>query len=185
MEEKKFAERAVYKVLIKAPIETVWSELIKTSSPRPFFWNSNWDAKRMASGNAYRMVSNGGKTVAVVGDILEMKPPHRLVHSFRLTQLDDPASTVTYTLKETNDGTEFCLITENILAGSRSEKSMADGAKFIVENFKVFVETGKVTFGARIMLAMFAIMAPFTPKSMSAEKWPLEQRSTSKERNNG
>jgi len=124
MQDKKFADRAIYKVLVKAPIETVWSELIKTTSPRPFFWNSSWDAKDMAPGNTYRMVSNNGKTVAVVGEILEMEPPHRLVHSFRLTTLEDPASTVTYTLKETADGTEFCLITENILVDSKSEKSM-------------------------------------------------------------
>jgi uncharacterized protein YndB with AHSA1/START domain len=173
-QENKFADRAVYKVLINAPIETVWSELIKTTSPRPFFWNSSWDAKSMAPGNAYRMMSNNGKTVGVVGEILEMDPPYRLVTSFRLTTLDDPASRVTYTLKEKEDGTEFCLITENIAAGSRSEKSMADGSKFIVKNFKAFVETGQVTFGARVMLALFRIMAPLTPKSMSADKWPLE-----------
>lgn len=182
MQNQKFADRAVYKVLIKAPIETVWSELIKTSSPRPFFWNSSWDTKDMAPDNPYRMVSNDGKTVAVVGEILEMEPPHRLVHSFRLTSLDDPASIVTYTLKEIEDGTEFCLVTENVIAGSKSEKSMADGSKFIVDNFKAYIETGKVTFGARIMLAMFRIMAPFTPKSMSADNWPLDRQETPKER---
>jgi uncharacterized protein YndB with AHSA1/START domain len=176
MQNNKYADKAIYKVVIKAPIDTVWSELIKTTSPRPFFWNSNWDTKSMAPGNTYRMVSNGGRTVAVVGEILEMQPPHRLVHSFRLTSLQDPPSTVTYTLKETPDGTEFCLITENILAGSKSEKSMADGAQFIVKNFKAYLETGKVTFGARIMLAMFGLMAPLTPKSMSADKWPLERK---------
>ena len=52
---------------------------------------------------------------------------------------------------------------------------MADGSRFIVDNFKAFVETGKVTFGARMMLAMFRIMAPFAPKSMSADKWPLDK----------
>ena len=30
-QDKKFAERAIYKVIVKAPIETVWSELIKTT----------------------------------------------------------------------------------------------------------------------------------------------------------
>jgi uncharacterized protein YndB with AHSA1/START domain len=185
MTGKTSAARAVYKVWIKAPIETVWSELVKTTSPRPFFWNSSWDAQEMAPGNAYRMVSNGGKTVAVIGEILEMDPPHRLVHSFRLTSLDDPASTVTYTLKETGNGTEFCLITEDIVAGSKSEKSMADGARFIIENFKAYLETGKVTFGARLMLLMFGIMAPFTPKSMSAGKWPLERQQEQEERRDG
>ena len=174
-QDKKFAERAIYKVLINAPIETVWAELIKTTSPRPFFWNSSWDAKDLAPGNGYRMVSNGGKTVAVVGEILEMEPPHRLVTTFRLTQLEDPASKVTYTLKEIDDGTEFTLITENVLAGSKSEKSMADGSQFIVTNIKAYIETGKVTLGARMMLAMFRLMAPLTPKSMSADKWPLDR----------
>ncbi len=175
MQDKKFADRAIYKVLIKAPIDTVWSELVNTAAPRPFFWNSSWDAKAMAEGNAYRMMSNNGKAVAVVGEILEIDPPHRLVHSFRLTALGDPASTVTYELTETENGTEFCLITENVVAGSKSEKSMADGSRFIVDNLKAFVETGKVKFSTRLMLAMFSIMAPFTPKSMRAEHWPLER----------
>lgn len=175
MPNNKFADREIYKVVINAPIGIVWSELIKTTSPRPFFWDSSWDAAEIAPGNTYRMVSNGGKTVAVIGEILEMEPPHRLVHSFRLTSLEDPPSTVTYTLKEIDGGTEFCLVTENILAGSRSEKSMADGAAFIVRNFKAYVETGKVTVSARMMLVMFKVLAPLTPKSMSAENWPRDQ----------
>ncbi len=175
MSEKTYAEKQVYRVIIHAPIEAVWSELIKTTSPRPFFWNSSWDARDLAPGNNYRMVSNSGKTVAVIGKILEMDPPNRLVHSFQLTALPEPASIVTYTLKKTGEGTEFCLITENIIAGSKSEKSMADGARFIVKNFKAFVETGKVSPGARMMLAMFSLMAPMTPRSMSAEHWPLDQ----------
>jgi uncharacterized protein YndB with AHSA1/START domain len=161
--------------MIDAPIERVWSELVNTAAPRPFFWNSNWDTAEMAAGNAYRMISNKGKTVAVIGKIVEMDPPHRLVHSFRLTALPDPPSTVTYTLKEKDGGTEFCLITEHILAGSKSEKSMGRGSKFIIENFKAFVETGKVTFAARMTLAVFSLTAPMTPKCMSADKWPLDK----------
>ena len=171
--EEKFADRAVYKVTINAPIATVWSELIKTVSPRPFFWNSSWDARAMAPGNAYRMVSNNGKTVAVVGRILEMDPPRRLVTSFRLTALNDPPSRVIYTLEDKGSATEFCLVTENVAAGSKSERSMADGSKFIVRNFKAYVETGNITFAARVLLALYALMAPMTPKSMSADKWPL------------
>lgn len=175
MNDNNYAEKQVYRVMIDAPIERVWSELVNTASPRPFFWNSRWDTPEMAAGNPYRMASNNHKTVAVIGKILEMDPPHRLVHSFRLTALPDPPSTVTYSLKEKDGGTEFSLITERILAGSKSEKSMDRGSKFIVENFKAFVETGKVTFGARITLAMYSLMAPMTPKSMSAEIWPLDK----------
>ena len=173
---KNYAEKAFYKVLINAPVETVWSELINTSAPRPFFWNSRWDAREMAPGNDYRVVSADGKTVAVVGEILEMEAPYKLVTTFRLTSLDDPASKVTYLLQRQGDKTEFTLVTEEIESGSKSEKSMADGSQFITRNFKAFVESGKVTFGARVMLAMFSLMAPFAPKAMRADKWPLGRK---------
>jgi uncharacterized protein YndB with AHSA1/START domain len=175
MSEPKYAEKQIYRVVIKAPIDTVWSELVNTHTPRPFFWNSQWDTKAMAPGNRYRMLSNDGNVVAVIGDIVEMDPPRKMVTNFQLTSLPDPASTVTYLLKEVDGGTEFQLVTERIVAGSKSEKSMAEGAKFIVENFKAYVETGKVTFGASMMLAMYALMAPMTPKAMRAENWPLDR----------
>lgn len=174
MNDKKYAEKQIYRVLINAPIETVWSELVKTTKPRPFFWNGSWDTD-FAPESPYRVTANGGKAVAVIGRILEMDPPHKLVHTFRLTALPDPASKVTYLLSEKGGATEFQLITENVVAGSKSEKSMDQGAKFIVENFKAYVETGKVSFGARLTLAMYSLMAPMTPKSMSAENWPKEK----------
>ncbi len=173
MTGSKYAERQIYKVVIKAPIETVWSELIKTTSPRPFFWNSSWDTPAVKPGKPFRMLSADKRVVGVVGEFLEMDPPHLLSHSFRLTSLDDAPSKVTYTLKETVEGVEFCLITENIVAGSKSEKSMDAGAKFIVENFKAVVETGKATFGARMQNVMFALMGPIAPKALRAENWPL------------
>jgi len=175
MNENKYAEKQVYKVLIDAPIETVWSELVDTTRPRPFFWNGSWETPELAAGNPYRVASNQGKAVAVIGRIIEMDPPHRLVTSFRLTALPDPPSRVTYALEEKDGGTEFSLITEQVLAGSKSEKSMAGGSRFIVDNFKAYVETGNVTFGARVTLAMYSLMAPLMPKSMRAENWPLDK----------
>ena len=175
MNDRTYADKQVYKVLINAPIETVWSELVNTTSPRPFFWNGTWDTPALEAGNPYRIASNQGKTVAVVGRIVEMDPPHRLVTTFRLTALPDPPSRVTYLLEEKDGGTEFSLITERVLAGSKSEKSMANGSRFIVENLKRYVETGKVTFSARLMLAMYSLMAPLTPKAMRAENWPLDK----------
>lgn len=177
MQEKKFVDRAIYKVLVKAPIETVWSELVEAQKPRPFFWNSRWDTPGFKPGAPYRMISADGKIVAVVGEIISLDPPRRMETSFRLTALDDAPSKVIYVLEETPDGVAFSLITENIPAGSKSEKSMASGAKFIVENFKAYIESGEVTFGARMMLGFYALMAPMTPKALKAENWPLGKRS--------
>jgi len=35
------------------------------------------------------------------------------------------------------------------------------------------METGKITFSARMMLAMMSLMSAFVPKAMRAENWPL------------
>ncbi len=110
MNDNNYAEKAIYRVLINAPVETVWAELVDTTSPRPFFWNGTWDTPEFAGGNPYRVTANGGRAVPVIGRILEMEPPHRLVTTFRLTDLPDPPSLVTYTLKEQDGGTEFSLI---------------------------------------------------------------------------
>ena len=175
MNDEKYAEKQVYRVLIDAPIDTVWSELVDTTRPRPFFWNGSWDTPNLAAGQPYRVSANEGKTVAVIGRVLEIEPPRKLVTSFRLTSLEDPPSRVTYMLAEKDGGTEFSMITERVLAGSKSEKSMDGGSKFIVQNFKAYVETGRVTFGARVMLAMQKLMAPLTPKVMQADNWPLDK----------
>ncbi|MDZ7628475.1 MAG: SRPBCC domain-containing protein [Parvularculaceae bacterium] len=176
MADGPYAEKKVYRVIIKAPIETVWSELVKQTSPRPFFWNSSWDAAKVSPGEPFRMLSADKRAVGVVGEFLEMKPPHFLSHTFRLTSLDDPPSKVTYTLKETQEGVEFCLITENIVAGSKSVKSMDGGAKSIVENFKAYVETGRSTFSGQMMNAMMRLMGGMVPKALRAENWPLVRR---------
>ncbi|MEM8773131.1 MAG: SRPBCC domain-containing protein [Pseudomonadota bacterium] len=174
-DDKKYADKQVFKVFINAPIETVWSELVNTTKPRPFFWGAMWDTPEFAPDNPYRMVAGDGKIVAAIGRILEMEPPHKMVHSFRLTASEDETSKVTYLLKEIDGGTEFSLINENVLAGSKAEKSKAQGAQFIVDNLKAYVETGKVTLGAQLMLAMYGLMAPMTPKSMRTENWPFEK----------
>lgn len=175
MSETHYNDKQVYRVQIAAPIETVWSELVMTTKARPFFWNGSWDTPRFEPGQPYRITASGGKMVPVIGRIMEMDPPRRMVTSFRLTGLTDPASTVTYELEEKDGGTQFSLITENIISGSKSEKQMASGAQFIVTNFKAYVETGRVTFGARVLLGLYSLMAPIAPKSMSAENWPFDK----------
>ncbi len=172
MSDKTHSEKQIYRVLIKAPIETVWSELVSTASPRPFFYDALCDADQLAPGGSYRMVSKDKKNAFVVGEVLEFKPPHLYSQTFKFTTNDDPPCKVTYTLKEKDDHVEFSLITENIVAGSKSEKSMADGGKWITENFKAYVETGKVTFGARMMLGMMSLMGAMMPKATRIENWP-------------
>lgn len=173
MNNTKDGNTAIYKVLIEAAIDDVWAELVDRQSPKPYLFNSILEAPAVEAGVPYRMVSKRRRNVAVIGDILEIDPPHRLVQSFRFTQYDDPPCKVIYLLKAVQGGVEFSLITEDVPVGTKTEKSMADGGKFIVRNFKSWVESRRPTFSGRLILTMIDVAEPFAPKSTRIENWPL------------
>jgi uncharacterized protein YndB with AHSA1/START domain len=170
------AERQVYRTMINAPIETVWNTLVKTDEVLPFFFGSVCQtADGLKPGRRMRMVSPDKKFAAVVGEVLEFSPPHRYSHTMAFTQYEgEPASTVTYELKEVPGGTEFSLITDNVPAGTKTEKSMAQGGPFIVDNLKRLVETGKPAFSGSMVMALNPLMGFMTPKICRIENWPLK-----------
>lgn len=167
--------RQVYKVMINAPIETVWNALVKTDEVLPFFFGAVCETRDgLKPGHKMRMVTPDRKIAAVVGEVLEFSPPYRYAHTMAFTQYAGEApATVTYELKETPDGTEFSLITTNVPVGTRTEKSMAQGGNFIVQNLKSLVETGKPAFSGRMVMMLNPVMGMMTPKICRTENWPL------------
>ena len=168
-------EKQIYKTVINAPIETVWNTLVKTDEVLPFFFGSVCQTKDgLKPGRKMRMVTPDKKFAAVVGEVLEFSPPHRYAHTMAFTQYEGEApATVTYELKEVPGGTEFSLITTNVPAGTKTEKSMAQGGPFIVDNLKALVETGKPKFSGAMVMAMSPLMGFMTPKVCRIENWPL------------
>ena len=169
-------EKRIARVIIKAPIETVWAELIKTNRPQPFFFGSECRTpSTLEEGAPVRMTSPNGKYVSVAGNVTIFEPPFRYGHTFKFTNLDDPPCHVTYELREVPEGTEFSLITEGTVPGTKTEKSMAQGETFITQNLKAFIETGKPTFGGGMILGMIKLMTPFSPKQCRVENWPMDK----------
>ncbi|QLC23635.1 hypothetical protein HFP57_00385 [Parasphingopyxis algicola] len=170
------AERAYYKVVIEAPIETVWNTLVKTDEVLPFFFGAVCRTPNgLAPGEPMAMQSKDGKYTSVVGTVLEFDPPHRYAHTMMFTNMDDPPSTVIYELKEVDGGTEFTLITENVPAGTKSEKSMAQGGPFITGNLKALVETGRPLMSGRMVTMLGPVMGLFTPRVCRSENWSFDR----------
>jgi len=167
--------KQVYRVFVRAPIERVWAELVDCNSPRPFFYDALCDTPGLEPGAPYRMVSRDRKFAFVVGEVLEFDPPHRYAQTFRFTTEDDAPCKVTYLLEEVEGGVQFSLITENVPAGTRTEKSMDTGGKWITRNFKAVVETGRPTTGARLMLWLMSVFSALAPKKARIENWPLDR----------
>lgn len=170
------AERQYFRVTIRAPIHKVWAELTRTDSVLPFFFNGVCRTPGLEVGAPIRMQTKDGKYTSVVGDVIEFDPPHRYAHTFRFTNQDDPPCVVRYVLKEVDGGTEFTLINEGVPAGTKTEKYMTSGGKFITENLKSLVETGKPTLGGRFALVAMGLFAAFTPKESLSENWPFDRK---------
>lgn len=169
-------QEGIYRVFIAAPIENVWSELVRTDRPLPFLFGAVCATENgLQTGAPMAMRSSNGKYTSVVGEVLEFEPPYRYSHTFKFTNYDDPPCTVTYVLKEVEGGVEFTLTTTNVPADTKTEKSMAQGGPFIVKTLKSVVETGRASFGGRFLLGLIAMMAPFSPKICESENWTFQK----------
>jgi uncharacterized protein YndB with AHSA1/START domain len=164
-----------YRVMIDAPLETVWDILTKEGEVLPFFFGSVLHTTGLRPGAPIRMRTPDNKYTGVVGEVLEFEPPHRYSHTFRFTNLNDPPCKVSYLLRQTHQGVEFTLITEAVPAGTKTEKSMAQGGPFITETIKALAETGKPPLKSRMILGVIAATRWMTPACCKTEHWPMDR----------
>jgi uncharacterized protein YndB with AHSA1/START domain len=169
------SERAVFKVLIKGPIEAVWREITKTDGVQKAMFNMRLHTPGLRPGSPFQMRSEDGKVVGIVGEVLEFDPPRRYVTTFRFTRFDDPPCKITYELKEVAGGTEFVMTLDDLPPGTTTSKQMVQGGPLITKTLKSLVETGKLPFGTRVLYGIFALMAPLAPKKTRVENWPMSK----------
>lgn len=170
--EKQGETRAKFRVLIKGTVEAVWHEITRTDAPIPAFFNSRMHASGpLGPGARIAMRTPDGKNTGVVGEILEFDPPRRFAHTFKFTNLDDPECKVIYELEPRGDQVQFTLTIEDLPAGTKSAKQMLQGGTLIANTLKSVIETGRPSFGTRMLFVLFKVMPP--PKKCRSENWPV------------
>ena len=168
------AEKSINRTFINAPIETVWSTLVATDKPLPFFFGSVCETTEgLKQGANMRMVHPNRKIALIVGEVLAFEPPYRYSHTFKMTNLQDDPCTVTYELREKDGGTEFDLVIENAIVGSKLHKEMLGAQGFIASNIKAIAETGKPAFTGKMVGWMSPVMAWLSNERQKIEHWPL------------
>lgn len=163
----------MFQVFIQGSIEAVWNEITRTDVPIKAFFNNRMDCSRLAPGSKMAMRSPDGRYTGVVGEIRELIPHKRFSHTFRFTNFDDPECLVTYDLEEQNGGVQFTLTIEDLPEGTKTAKQMVQGGTMIVNTLKAVIETGKPSFGIRLLFVLFKMLAPFSPKRCKTENWPV------------
>lgn len=167
--------KIVNRVLIQAPIEVVWKTLTEDGVVQPFFFNSVLHTTTLAPGAPMRMRTLGGKYTGVVGEVLEIEAPHRYVTTFKFTNFDDPICKVSHELREVSGGVEYTLTSEEVPAGTKTEKQMTQGGPFITEVLQAVAEGRKPPFKYRLILGMIGAFSFLSPKSSRSEHWPLDK----------
>ena len=170
--------RAVFRIVINGSQQAIFDELTSTTRPLGAIWNSCMVTTGLKRGGRMQMRTPSGKHTVVDGEILEYDPPNRFVHTHRFTQHDDPVCIVTYELKPVAGGVEVTLTVDDMPLGTPTAKAMSSGGHFIVNNLKAIIETGKPTFGARMMYVMFGALEFVLPARTRSEHWPLEKKDT-------
>jgi uncharacterized protein YndB with AHSA1/START domain len=155
-------------------VEDVWREITKTDAVQGCMFNMRLHTPGLRPGAPIQMRTKSGKYTGVVGRVLEFDPPRRYSHTFKFTNYDDPECKVTYELVEVAEGVEFMLTIDDMPAGTRTAKQMKQGGTMIVNTLKAIVESGRPSFGTRLLYVLFAGMEPFSPKKMRVEHWPIQ-----------
>jgi uncharacterized protein YndB with AHSA1/START domain len=173
MADDKRAQDAIFRIVINADIKRVWRELTKTDEAQGAVFNAWLHTTGLVPGGRMQMRTGSGKHVLVVGEVLEVDPPHRFVHSHRFTQYDDPVCHVTYELKPVAAGVEVTMRVSGMPAGTRTAKSMQQGGDMMLKTLKAIAETGRPPLPTRLMYTAFALLEFVLPKRTRSEHWPL------------
>lgn len=157
------APDGLFSIHIEAPIERVWETLTQTATRQPFYFDSVLEAE-LRPGGPLRYCTPNRKRTFIIGEILEVEAPNRLVHSFRFSDLSDPPTKVTMTLAQEAGGTRVTVTHEGLAGAPKTRKRVARGWPHILGNLDSWLVRGKLPFKTRFGYAIMKLMMPLMPK---------------------
>jgi uncharacterized protein YndB with AHSA1/START domain len=154
-------------ITIAAPIATVWAEITKLGGKQRAMLDSVLTTVEV--GAPLYHTSEDGKRVFIVGRVVEVEPPYKLVHTQRLTMRDDPPTLVTWELAEIEGGTRVTLRHTGFPEGTKKLDSVDQTWVGILRELKRLLESGDIGFATKARYAMFRLFMWALPAGTTAE----------------
>jgi len=159
----------VLSIDIMVPVQKVWDEITKTGGIQKALYNSVLESN-LTPGSKLRYYSPDRKRVFVVGEVVEIDPPTKFVHTYVMTMKPDPPTLVTWQLAEIPGGCRVTVMHSGWTAEAKTYKSTASGWKEILGLLKHELETGDIPFKTRIVYKMMSAFMFAMPKSTKVEE---------------
>ena len=135
----------VYVIYIAARADTVWNGLLDRELTEAYW--GHYNVSDWKPGSAWEHVrSDVSCTVDILGKVVEIDPPRRLVISWAFpheAQDETKVSRVTFELTPLGPDTRLKVIHSDLEPGSEMQKGIADGWPAGLSNLKTLLETGR------------------------------------------
>jgi uncharacterized protein YndB with AHSA1/START domain len=135
----------VYAIYIAAAPETVWKALLDGEFTRQYWGHEN--VSDWQPGSPWTHVrADGSRTVALLGEVLESHPPHRLVITWaepRDRNARVRHSRVTFDIEQVADMVRLTVTHDDLESGSDMERGIKQGWPRVLSSLKSLLETGR------------------------------------------
>jgi uncharacterized protein YndB with AHSA1/START domain len=135
----------VYVTYILSTPEKVFEAITKPDIAKRYWGHENVSDWRQGS-KWEHVKANDDRTVELVGKVIEISPPSRLVISWaNQSQSEDPEaySRVTFGIEEFNDMVKLTVTHDDLVVGSGMANGVTKGWPIVLSSMKSFLETGK------------------------------------------
>jgi len=138
----------IYQVFMKAEPERIWEAITTPEFTQRYFHGTRADHE-LRRGGAYRVLAGDGDNLLVDGEVLEVDPPRRFVHTWRA--LYDPElageepGRVTWEIEAQDGGISLVTVTHDRLEGApkTAESVSGTGWMMVLSGLKTLLETGE------------------------------------------
>lgn len=164
MNEPRNLPDQVASIHIDVPVERVWEEITRTGRVQPALFNTALESD-LVPGARLRYYSPDRERVFVIGEVIEIDPPRRLVHTYRFTMWKGGGPTrVTWELEEEAGGCRVTVTHSGWTDAHEAPEKSGAGWREILSLLKRLLETGSLPWTTRVKYRLMDAMSFLLPE---------------------
>jgi uncharacterized protein YndB with AHSA1/START domain len=135
----------VYVIYIAAQPEVVWKALLDGEFTRQYWGHENVSDWQPGSAWEHRR-ADASRTVAILGEVLEARPPRRLVITWADPQdraRKERHTRVTFDIEPVASMVRLTVTHDELEAGSEMQRKISEGWPRVLSSLKSLLETGR------------------------------------------